>query len=310
MSSVPLQLVSSRSSSSHEGGEARLYLNRELSWLAFNDRVLAEARDATLPLYERLKFLGIFSSNLDEFFMVRVAGLKQQILGKVIETPADGMLPREQLSSIRERAHAMVNELYRIWREEMKPQLQARGVTILSKEQLSAEQAAAGLHYFRSSVFPAVTPLAVDQGHPFPQLRNKSINIAVVLRRQGGRSRRREVKSTSLAVVQVPGVLSRLVRLPTASGQAFLLLEELIAVHVGELFPGFAVEQTAVFRVTRNWDLNLDEEESEDLLSTIREELRRRDRGAAVRLELDAGASPQLEQLLTEAPLAGTEDVY
>jgi polyphosphate kinase len=309
MSSASLQLVSNRAPGGQEGGETRLYLNRELSWLCFNDRVLSEAKDASLPLYERLKFLGIFSSNLDEFFMVRVAGLKQQILGKVVETTADGMTPREQLAAIRERAHPMVNELSRIWREEMKPQLQSRGVSILSKDQLSPEQGSTARRYFQSSVFPALTPLAVDQGHPFPQLRNKSINIAVVLRRQG-KSRRREVQSTALAVVQVPSVLSRLVRLPSAGGQAFLLLEDLIAMHAGELFPGFAVEQTAVFRVTRNWDLNVDEEESEDLLSTIREELRRRDRGAAVRLELDGAASPELEELLTRVLVLGSQDVY
>jgi len=140
-------------------------------------------------------------------------------------------------------------------------------------------------------------------------LRNKSLNIAVLLRREG-RRRKGEPRTSSFAVVQVPSVLSRLVPLPNESGRSYLLLEELIAIQAGELFPGFAVEQTSAFRVTRNWDLNFDEEESEDLLSTIKEELRRRDRGAAVRLELDAGASPQLEQLLTDALLVGTEDVY
>src|SRR5229473_1240305 len=289
--------------------DPKLFINRELSWLAFNDRVLAEARDAGLPLYERLKFLGIVSSNLDEFFMVRVAGLKQQIIGGVADTPADGMLPQEQLAAIRERARGQVAEEYRIWQEDMTPQLAARGVVIISRDGLSAEQLRAVKDHFSSSVFPALTPLAVDQGHPFPHLRNKSLNIAVLLRREG-RRRKGEPRTSSFAVVQVPSVLSRLVPLPNDSGRSYLLLEELIAIQAGELFPGFAVEQTSAFRVTRNWDLNFDEEESEDLLSTIKEELRRRDRGAAVRLELDAGASPQLEQLLTEALLVGTEDVY
>jgi polyphosphate kinase len=292
-----------------DAADAKLYINRELSWLAFNERVLDEARDASLPLYERLKFLGIVSSNLDEFFMVRVAGLKQQILGGVAETAADGMLPKAQLAAIRDRARLMVAEQYRVWREEITPQLEAKGVAILTRDRLSADQLSAARQYFSSSVFPALTPLAVDQGHPFPHLRNKSLNIAVLLRREG-RRRKGEPRTSSFAVVQVPSVLSRLVPLPNESGRSYLLLEELIAIQAGELFPGFAVEQTSAFRVTRNWDLNFDEEESEDLLSTIKEELRRRDRGAAVRLELDAGASPQLEQLLTEALLVGTEDVY
>ena len=309
MPNPSLQLVSSKDPLAVDAADAKLYINRELSWLGFNERVLDEARDASLPLYERLKFLGIVSSNLDEFFMVRVAGLKQQILGGVAETAADGMLPKAQLAAIRDRARLMVAEQYRVWREEITPQLEAKGVAILTRDRLSADQLSAAKQYFSSSVFPALTPLAVDQGHPFPHLRNKSLNIAVLLRREG-RRRRGEPRTSSFAVVQVPSVLSRLVPLPNDSGRSYLLLEELIAMQAGELFPGFAVEQTSAFRVTRNWDLNFDEEESEDLLSTIKEELRRRDRGAAVRLELDAGASPQLEQLLTEALLVGTEDVY
>ncbi len=309
MPNASLQLVSSKDTLPVDAADAKLYINRELSWLAFNERVLDEARDASLPLYERLKFLGIVSSNLDEFFMVRVAGLKQQILGGVAETAADGMLPKAQLAAIRDRARLMVAEQYRVWREEITPQLEAKGVAILTRDRLSADQLSAARQYFSSSVFPALTPLAVDQGHPFPHLRNKSLNIAVLLRREG-RRRKGEPRTSSFAVVQVPSVLSRLVPLPNESGRSYLLLEELIAIQAGELFPGFAVEQTSAFRVTRNWDLNFDEEESEDLLSTIKEELRRRDRGAAVRLELDAGASPQLEQLLTEALLVGTEDVY
>ncbi len=309
MPNPSLQLVSSKDPLAVDAADAKLYINRELSWLGFNERVLDEARDASLPLYERLKFLGIVSSNLDEFFMVRVAGLKQQILGGVAETAADGMLPKAQLAAIRDRARLMVAEQYRVWREEITPQLEAKGVAILTRDRLSADQLSAAKQYFSSSVFPALTPLAVDQGHPFPHLRNKSLNIAVLLRREG-RRRRGEPRTSSFAVVQVPSVLSRLVPLPNDSGRSYLLLEELIAMQAGELFPGFAVEQTSAFRVTRNWDLNFDEEESEDLLSTIKEELRRRDRGAAVRLELDAGASPQLEQLLTDALLVGTEDVY
>src|SRR5262252_1867595 len=230
MATASLQLVSGKDAASVDSADAKLYINRELSWLAFNERVLEEARDSSLPLFERLKFLGIVASNLDEFFMVRVAGLKQQIVGGVAETPADGMLPQEQLSAIRERARAQVGELYRLWQEEVTPQLSGRGVAIIAREGLSADQMRAAKEYFSSSVFPALTPLAVDQGHPFPHLRNKSLNIAVLLRRDG-RRRRREPRQDALAVVQVPSVLKRLVPVPAASGQAYLLLEELISIQ-------------------------------------------------------------------------------
>jgi polyphosphate kinase len=290
--------------------DSQLFINRELSWLAFNERVLADVRDAGLPIYERLKFFAITTSNLDEFFMVRVAGLKQQLASGVAETAADGMLPAEQLAAISERVHGMVDAVYRLWREELLPKLASHGVAVLTRDRLTAEQKAAAKAYFSSSVFPALTPLAVDPGHPFPHLRNKSLNVAVLLRRDGPR-RRRNVREASLAVVQVPSVLSRLVSLPPQGmALAVLPLEELISLCAGELFPGYAVEQTAAFRVTRNWDLNVDEEESADLLSTIQEELRRRDRGAAVRLELDAAASAGLESALTSALKLATPDVY
>ncbi|MFZ5470892.1 MAG: polyphosphate kinase 1 [Myxococcota bacterium] len=289
--------------------DRNLFINRELSWLAFNERVLAEALNASLPLYERIKFLGITSSNLDEFFMVRVAGLKQQLLGGVAETAADGMLPSEQLAAIRERARGMVGEMYRLWQKELLPQLSASGMFVLARNELSSEQKGAAKAHFQSSVFPALTPLAVDPGHPFPHLRNKSLNVAVMLRKEGKR-RRRDLVENSLAVVQVPGVLSRLVSLPSTQGQAFLLLEELIAMFAGDLFPGYAVTETTAFRVTRNWDLDFDEEDSEDLLSTIQEELRRRDRGAAVRLEIDVNASSALESQLPAALKLNANDVY
>ena len=290
--------------------DPKLFINRELSWLAFNERVLAEARDGNLPLFERLKFLAIVTSNLDEFFMVRVAGLKQQILGGVADAPADGMLPQEQLAAISERAHVTVTDQYRAYREQILPALAGQGLHLIEPGAYSPEQQAAAKSHFSSAVFPALTPLAVDPGHPFPQLRNKSLNIAVTLRRLVRGRRRKELSETCLAVVQVPSVLGRLVKLPSAAGQAFGFLEELIAASAGELFPGYAVKQTAAFRVTRNWDLLLDEEDSEDLLSLVQEELRRRDRGAAVRLELDAKAAPELEQALTHALELGPGDVY
>ncbi|HUB05733.1 MAG TPA: polyphosphate kinase 1 [Myxococcales bacterium] len=289
--------------------DPKLFLNREISWLAFNERVLAEARDASLPLFERLKFLSIVSSNLDEFFMVRVAGLKQQILGGVAETAADGMLPGEQLAAIADRTHAMISERDRVWSAEIRPSLAAHGLTIPGPAHWTPEQQAAARNHFTSQVFPALTPLAIDPGHPFPHLRNKSINVAVFLRPSGGR-RRATARGSSLAVVQVPAVLGRLVRLPSAEGLCFGLLEEIIAANVGDLFPGYAVKHTAAFRVTRNWDLLVDEEDSEDLLSTIQEELRRRDRGAAVRLEVAADSPPETEGALSRSLHLEPPDVY
>jgi polyphosphate kinase len=296
---------------SHVESEPRLFLNRELSWLAFNERVLEEARDPSLPLYERLKFLGIVSSNFDEFFMIRVAGLKQQILGKVVETPADGMTPAEQMAAISDKVHVLVSEQDRIWRDELWPQLAAAGVALLTSESLTPEQRTFARNHFAVNVFPALTPLAVDPGHPFPHLRNRSLNLAVILAKSQGKRRTRTPKEQLLAVVQVPMVLGRLVRLPSEPGkQAFTLLGDLIAAHAGDLFPGYDVKQTAMFRVTRNSDLLVDDEESEDLLSTMQEELRRRELGAAVRLELGSGASPDIERWLATSLKIDSADIY
>ncbi|MBL9037073.1 MAG: polyphosphate kinase 1 [Archangium sp.] len=289
--------------------DKHLFINRELSWLAFNERVLAEASNSTLPIHERIKFLSIVSSNLDEFFMVRVAGLRQQAIGGVAQLPADGMLPSEQLTAIAERAHNMVAESSRLWTRELLPMLSAMGLQLVDRTQLTAEQKSAAKTFFQSSVFPALTPLAVDPGHPFPHLRNKTINLAVVVRR-GEKRRKKEATDSSLAVVQVPTVLPRLVSLPSSTGTAFMLLDDLIANHAGDLFPGFVVDQVAAFRVTRNWDIDVDDEESQDLLASIQQELRRRDRGAAVRLEIEASASAALETQLTAALKLSTPDVY
>jgi polyphosphate kinase len=288
----------------------RLFFNRELSWLAFNARVLEEAADATLPLYERLKFLAIVSSNFDEFFMIRVAGLKQQILGKVVEAAADGMTPAEQLKAIHQRVHKIVAEQDRIFQEEVRPALAAQGVQLVEPGQFSPEQREAARKHFRERVLPALTPLAVDPGHPFPHLRNKSLNIAVLLVKQQQRRRISKAKETLLAVVQVPAVLGRLVKLPSQSGLSVALLGDLIAANVADLFPGYQVKGTTRFRVTRNSDLLVDEEESEDLLSTMQEELRRRELGAAVRLELREEATDETSEMLRRALKLEPEDVY
>ena len=286
------------------------FFNRELSWLEFNGRVLDEACDPSVPLAERLKFQAIFASNLDEFFMVRVAGLKQMQAGGVMEVNADGMLPGEQVTKISVRAHEMVRSLYQNWRGDIAPKLaQKAGIVFLRPGDLTEKQRLELERRFARDVWPVLTPLAVDQGHPFPALRNRSLSLAILLHKQQQRVARRH---TIFAVVQVPGVLGRLVEVesPEQGQTAFLLLEDLIAMHVGGLFPGFRVVGCSPFRVTRNFDLLIDEDEADDLLKTIQRELRKRERGQAVRLELASGSPAEVESFLRGALRLEPLDVY
>jgi polyphosphate kinase len=290
--------------------ECGTFFNRELSWLEFNGRVLEEACDPTVPLAERLKFQAIVANNLDEFFMVRVAGLKQLVAGDVQDANADGMLPVEQLARIGARAHDMVKMLYANWREEIAPMLrQKASIVLVRPADLSKEQRAALELRYARDVWPVLTPLAVDQGHPFPTLRNRSLNLAILLHKERQRVAHRQIV---FAVVQVPGVLGRLVEVaPTVDGQAeFVLLEDLIAMHVGGLFPGFRVVGCSPFRVTRNFDLSIDEDEADDLLKTIQRELRKRERGQAVRLELASDAPAEVEDFLRASLRLEPADVY
>ncbi len=293
---------------SRTGLDPGLYINRELSWLEFNQRVLDEAADGSLPVLERLRFLGIVSSNLDEFFMVRVAGLKVQIEEGVTTTPADGMLPCQQLAAVSARVHRMVADQYRLWREEIRPGLEREhGIRILRPTELSAEQAAEARRHFREKVFPLLTPLAHDRSHPFPQLRNKSISLAVQLPRPGARRRRRP--GGTMAVVGVPtAAVQRLV--PVGGGRAFILVEDLIGEHVSELFFSGTKLRTAAFRVTRNWDLDVDPEEGDDLLALVSEGVRRRDLGAAVRLEFASDAAGEITAPLASQHGLEDADVY
>ncbi|HZW88808.1 MAG TPA: RNA degradosome polyphosphate kinase, partial [Myxococcaceae bacterium] len=208
-----------------ENTDPRMFINRELSALAFNLRILGEAQETALPPYERLRFLAIASANLDEFFMVRVAGIKQQLASGVTATEADGLSPTEQFHAITTAVREMVRVFDAVWRDELVPLLRSHGVEILSPDALDRAQREAVREHFRSAVFPALTPLAVDPGHPFPHLRNKSLNLAAVLHRDG-RKRRSGGGPGDLAVVQVPTVLSRLVPVPSDEGRnAYLLLE-------------------------------------------------------------------------------------
>jgi polyphosphate kinase len=291
----------------NDPANAKLFINRELSWLGFNERVLEEARDATVPLAERLKFLAIVASNLDEFFMVRVAGLKQQLSGNVSETPPDGLTAAEQLAAISARAHAMVAEQYRTWRTDVAPGLAEAGIRLLRSGDLTPDQKTHLSAYFAREVWPVLTPLAVDPGHPFPMLRNRSLNLAVLMHREREKVARRE---TMVAVVQVPSVLPRITETPGAGRFSFTLLEDLIAMHAGELFPGFRVMGCSPFRVTRNFDLSIDEDEADDLLKTIQKELRRRERGSAVRLEIAQDTPQEVVSFLSSALRLEPDDIY
>ena len=264
-----------------ETGQESQFINRGLSWLEFNQRVLDQALDKENPLLERLKFLCIVSSNLDEFFEVRVAGLKQQVQQGSVALAPDGMSPKSELSAILKRVRKQVDDQYRCWNEEVEPALIAEKIRFHSYPDLADVERAHFEKFFRERIFPVLTPLAIDPSHPFPQLLNKSLNIIVHLEGEG--------LNTDLAVVQVPRILPRYVPFSDQTeeqGNDFVLLGSIIKHHVGELFHGVKVLGSHLFRVTRNSNLYVDEEEADNLLHAIEEELRHVNRGAAVRLEV------------------------
>ncbi len=272
-----------------------LYLNRELSWLEFNQHVLDEARDESVPILERLKFLSITQSNLDEFLMVRVAGLQEQYLEDIADRPADGMTPAEQLAAISERVERMYDDLAGVFLESIVPTLASEGVELTTPSALPEAERQRLHRYFQEQVYPILTPLALDPGHPFPHVPNKRIHLIVMLAGE-------EPGEPAFAVVQVPAVISRLTPVRTGNeSSAFVLLDDVIGEHAGDLFRGFRLVGAWPFRVIRNHDLSIDEEEAEDLLETIREEVRRRDRGNAVALEVSTACAPEAIEVLQRA---------
>ncbi len=286
--------------------DPKLFINRELSWLAFNRRVLEEAQDISQPLLERVRFLGIVTSNLDEFFEVRVAGLKQQIEHESDDAGPDGMSARQTFEAIRVEVLKMISDQYKLWNDELLPALGEHGVHLHDFKGLSKEDRTWATRYFREEVFPVLTPLAVDASHPFPQLQNKSHNLFLRLKRP---ERPTEVLH---AVVAIPRVLPRLVRIPhpKADEWHYILIQNLIQNHIHDLFPGLEVEQVYGFRITRNSDLYIDEEEAENLLRTIEDELRKRARGNAVRLEIEHGCPPDMRRVLLDIFKLTEEDIY
>lgn len=278
-----------------------LFLNRELSWLDFNQRVLELAKDPTLPLLERVKFLAIFSSNLDEFFMKRVGGLQRQRLAKVAERSLDGMTASEQLAAIHTRVRELIDQQIHCWKHDLRPALAAEGVVIRTYNSLDDSERAFVDDFFARQVFSILTPLAVDSGHPFPFISNLSKSIGVMLEHPG--------RPEPLFVrIKSPENLPRYVPLPR--NNHFIPLEQIITGNLDELFPGMRVLEHQLFRVTRNADVEFDEEDADDLLAQVEQELRRRRMAGVVRLELSEEMSPTMRQFIIEGMEVDPADVY
>ncbi len=284
-----------------------LYLSRELSWLEFNDRVLEEALDAKTPLLERLKFVAIYGTNLDEFFMIRVAAIKQQIEAKVVRRSEDGRLPAEHLAAISERLRLSLQRQMRLLNDDLIPALERHGIVLRRVADLDEEAQLALERTFDDKVFPVLTPLAVDSGHPFPYISNLSLSLAVEMEETG-----RDGVRMHFARVKIPQTLPRFVALePAPDGRReFVLLEDLIAHHLDGLFPGMHVRDAYLFRVTRDADLDLQEDEADDLLKEIESELQRRRFGEPVRLEIERGMPEYICELLQRSLGIDAVDCY
>jgi len=286
--------------------KSTLFVNRELSWLAFNRRVLEEAQDPGNPLLERVKFLAIASTNLDEFFEIRVAGVMEMVDAGLQAESHDGLKPIEELQRVRADAHAFSTAMHRTWSEELLPQLQEQGIQFPSVKQLDDEQRRWIDAYFHREIYPILTPLAVDPAHPFPVLLNKSLNIVVLL--QDPKQTRR---SHRMAVVQVPRSLQRIQCLPSSDGKlAYMFTADIVQANLHELFPGLEVLHTSTFRVTRDSNLEVDEMQVTDLMSSIEKELVKRRRGEPVRLEIESDAHPEVLDRFLRAFQLENDDIF
>lgn len=293
--------------------EPQYYFSRELSWLEFNNRVLHEACDARTPLLERLKFLAIFSANLDEYFMVRVAALKEQVEAKVTQLSPDGRMPHEQVALISQRLRPLVSQQHRHFEQVIRVQMVNHGIHLLDYMDLNQEQRVYLQRYFEEQIFPVLTPLAVDPGHPFPHISNLSLNLAVVVKDA-------ETEVEHFARVKVPKVLPRFIALPEElrvqqQGQPSVWtgvpLEQVVAHNLSFLFPGMDIQEYYPFRITRNADLDLEEDEADDLLLAIEQELRkRRMGGSAVRMEVQSAMPLAVREMLRQELELSDSDVY
>ncbi len=284
----------------------KYYTNRELSWLQFNERVLLEARDESIPLFERLKFLSITVSNLDEFFMVRVASLKDMVHAGYNKKDISGLTPGEQLEALYGAIHRFVELQYETYQKGLIPALALEKVTVVEHhEDLSEKQATYTDKYFQEHVYPVLTPMAVDSSRPFPLIKNKSLNICALL------SKKEKGKEVEFATVQVPSVLPRVIEIPGEEGETVLIrLEEVIERNISKLFLNYDVLSSCPFRIMRNADLTIEEEEAEDLLKEIEKQIRKRQWGEVIRLEIEAGMDKRLLKILKKELGVLAEDIY
>ena len=288
-------------------GKAAYFTNRELSWLDFNYRVLGEARDKTIPLFERLKFLSITSSNLDEFFMIRVASLKDMVNAGYAKPDIAGMTPEVQLDAISVKTHDLVNTQYTTYNRSLKPMLKQNHVIIIdSFEELSSAQEKYVDQYFMQDVYPVLTPMAVDSSRPFPLIRNKSLNIGALI------SDKADESEYDFATVQVPSVLPRFIEIPSENREdrTLMLLEQVIEKNIQKLFLNYKVICAYPYRIMRNADLSIDEEDAADLLKEIQKQLKKRQWGEVIRLEVEDGMDKRLLKTLKKAMNVGEASIY
>ena len=293
------------------GANSSNYVNRELSWLEFNYRVLSEARDKTLPLFERLKFLSITASNLDEFYMVRVASLKDMVHAKYTKPDIAGLTAQEQLDAISVKTHQLVELQYSTYTRSLVPALRQNGLRIImGHEELTPEEASYVDSYFQTNVYPVLTPMAFDSSRPFPLIRNKTLNIAALLKKKNGDG------EMEFAMVQVPSVLQRIVELPEQINEdgtkqrVVMLLEEIIERNMPSLFLNYDIIASHPFRIMRNADLSIDEEEAVDLLEEIQKQLKKRQWGEAIRLEIESDVDKRLLKIIKKELLISSQDIF
>ena len=291
------------------------YTNRELSWLGFNDRILGEARDTSLPLFERLKFLSITASNLDEFFMIRVASLKDMVHAKYTKKDIAGLTAGEQIELILQETHTLVNLQYSTYNRSLLPALKKRGLQIIEEhEDLTADQKIFVDKYFEENVYPVLTPMAMDSSRPFPLIRNKTLNIGALIRKKTAENKAEKEGHESLefATVQVPSVLPRIVCLPDGKNgeKRVILLEEIIERNIGQLFLNYDVVCAHPYRVMRNADLTIDEDEAADLLKEIQKQLKKRQWGEVIRLEIEDKIDKRLLKILKKEFAVKDADIF
>ena len=287
----------------------KLYYNRELSWILFDQRILSEARDKNIPLFERLKFLSISSSNLDEFFMVRVASLKDMVNAKYDKPDIAGMTPAEQLDQISVEIHQLVSQQYSTYNRSLIPQMNQNGLHVIRQhEELTKKEEEFVDEYFQENVYPVLTPMAVDSSRPFPLIRNKSLNIAALVRKK------EEKDELEFATVQVPSVLSRIIQLPVEEEENYvkkvILLEEVIERNIQKLFLNYDIVCAHPYRIMRNADLSIDEDEAADLLKEIEKQLKKRQWGEAIRLEVENGVDKRLLKILKKELHLESANIY